>query len=266
MARIYLNKALNSLIPSIQETVSRAYEIEVPPCKEDWISLSPYNLLAQIFARIATRVMVGPELGAEGGRWLTLAREYITAVCKAPGIVRHKYNPWLRWVAKYREPEVKNVLRLGREGADILKPVLDARRAELLQGDKKKKAGEQHDDAIQWFLEEYNALGKELTPDTLARGIYVIMTAAVDSTSSTALWMFFDLVEHPEALAEIREEIEKVTDGQDVRTFNWTRQTLGELKVLDSFMRESFRVHSLTHSKLNIHLSLPLHKETEKVC
>ncbi|KAK3291049.1 cytochrome P450 [Chaetomium fimeti] len=246
IARMDLNKALNKLIQPMQEVVAKAYDKEMPACS-DWTSINPYHLIAQNFARIATRVMVGPELCE--GRWLTLSRDYINSVTKAPGVVRHKYHPWLRWVAKYVEPSVHAVLKYRREGAELLRPVLEARIAELdstaprtLGG--KERHERQHEDAIQWLLEEFRARGKKPTPDAVAQSIYVIMTAAIDSTSSTALWMLFDLLDHPDAMAEIREEILRVSGGS--ADFAWTRQALGELRVLDSFMRESLRVHSFT--------------------
>jgi cytochrome P450 len=215
----------------------------------DWTSINPYHLIAQNFARIATRVMVGPELCE--GRWLTLSRDYINSVTRAPGVVRHKYPAWLRWVAKYIEPTVKAVLKYRREGAELLRPVLEARIAELdntapQNGGGKERHERQHEDAIQWLIEEFRSRGKTPTPDAVAQSIYVIMTAAIDSTSSTALWMLFDLLEHPDARAEIREEILRVSGGSP--DFAWTRQALGELRVLDSFMRESLRVHSFTQS------------------
>lgn len=255
----------------MQEVVAKAYDKEMPPCSGkyiscrrlsvfasptadtaqpiDWKSINPYHLLAQNFARIATRVMVGPELCE--GRWLTLSRDYINSVTKAPGVVRHKYPAWLRWVAKYVEPSVHAVLKYRREGAELLRPVLEARIAELDNAAPQTAGGKErherkHEDAIQWLLEEFRARGKKPTPDDIAQSIFVIMTAAIDSTSSTALWMLFDLLDHPDALAEIREEILRVSGGS--ADFAWTRQALGELRVLDSFMRESLRVHSFTQS------------------
>ncbi|KAH6855907.1 cytochrome P450 [Chaetomium sp. MPI-CAGE-AT-0009] len=246
IARMDLNKALNKLIQPMQEVVAKAYDKEMPPCS-DWTLINPHHLIAQNFARIATRVLLGPELCE--GRWLTLSRDYINSVIRAPGVVRHKYPSWLRWVAKYIEPSVHAVLKYRREGAELLRPVLEARIAELDNTAPQTVGGKErherkHEDAIQWLLEEFRARGKKLTPDTLAQSIYVIMTAAVDSTSSTALWMLFDLLDHPDAMAEIRDEILRVSGGS--ADFVWTRQALGELRVLDSFMRESLRVHSFT--------------------
>lgn len=216
----------------------------MPPCPQDLISLNPYPLLAQIFARVAAFVLVGPELSQDSGRWLSLSRDYVDAVTKAPVVVRQKYHPLLRWTAKYFDHSVKTVLKYRAEGAELLRPTLEKRTAELDRG----QAGGHHD-AVQWLIEEFRANQKKLTPDTLAQALFVIMTAAIDSTSATALWMVFDLLQNPDALTEIREEICRVKDSSqkpDEKEFAWTRQSLGELRVLDSFMRESLRMHSFT--------------------
>ncbi|KXX79930.1 Ent-kaurene oxidase [Madurella mycetomatis] len=134
----------DGIIQPIQDEVTNAFNKEMPPCP-GWTSINPYHLIAQSFARIATRVLVGPELCE--GRWLTLSRDYINSANKAPGVVRHKYPPWLRWVAKYIEPSVHN-------GAELFRPVLEARIAELdnappqAAGRKERSASRLHEDAI----------------------------------------------------------------------------------------------------------------------
>lgn len=48
----------------------------------------------------------------------------------------------------------------------------------------------------------------------------------------------------PETLTEIQEEIKQVQSK--LPGGRWTRKALGDLRILDSFMRESARVHALT--------------------
>ncbi|KAM7212881.1 Ent-kaurene oxidase [Rhypophila decipiens] len=246
VTRLDLNKALGNLIYPIQNIIAEAINQEMPRVdNKNWTSLGPPQpFLAQVFARVAAHVLVGPELAK--GRWPSLSRDYVNSVTKAPGVVRHKYHPYSRWVAKYFEPSVKTVVKYRREAAELLKPTLISRTAELHQH---KETRTNHQDAIQWLIETFHSRGKTLTPDTLAQSIFGIMTAAIDSTSATATWMFYDLLQHPEAISDIRAEIEAV-QKQHVddpgESFIWTRQTLSELRVLDSFLRESLRLHSFT--------------------
>jgi cytochrome P450 len=87
-----------------------------------------------------------------------------------------------------------------------------------------------------------------LDQDLLLQEIIVIMFASIHSTSGTALAVLFDMIDHPESLGEIRQEIESVRRAHP----NWTRQSSGELWILDSFMRETARVHALTQCKQNL--------------
>ncbi|KAM7189906.1 Ent-kaurene oxidase [Rhypophila sp. PSN 637] len=249
VTRLDLNKALGNLIYPIQNIIAEAINQEMPQFDDkDWKSLGPPQpFLAQVFARVAAHVLVGPELAR--GRWPSLSRDYVNSVTKAPGVVRHKYHPYFRWVAKYFEPSVKTVLKYRREAAELLKPTLIARTAELQHGESRTT----HQDAIQWLIETFQSRGKTLTPDTLAQSIFGIMTAAIDSTSATATWMLYDLLQNPDAFSDIREEIIAVQkrhiddpSSPKSESFIWTRQTLSELRVLDSFLRESLRLHSFT--------------------
>ncbi|KAK4215162.1 Ent-kaurene oxidase [Rhypophila decipiens] len=240
-----------NLIHPIQNIIAEAISQEMPQAdNNNWNSLGlPQPFLAQVFARVAAHVLVGPELAK--GRWPSLSRDYVNSVTKAPGVVRHKYHPYFRWVAKYLEPSVKTVLKYRREAAELLKPTLVARTAEPQQEETRTT----HQDAIQWLIETFQSRGKTLTPDTLAQSIFGIMTAAIDSTSATATWMLYDLLQHPDAFSDIREEIQAVQkrhidddpgSSKQSESFIWTRQTLSELRVLDSFLRESLRLHSFT--------------------
>jgi cytochrome P450 len=107
---------------------------------------------------------------------------------------------------------------------------------------------------VQWLLDAHSSYGKNLTPDQLAQDLFVIMTASIHSTSGTALCILYDIMNHPEAVDEIREEIVRVQAAHPV----WTRQALGELRVLDSFMRESSRMHALTQCKCSQYPQIPI--------
>ncbi|KAI1185708.1 cytochrome P450 [Nemania serpens] len=99
---------------------------------------------------------------------------------------------------------------------------------------------------LYWFSRYGNAglrtMGKVLTADKLAQDLFVMMTASIHSTSGAGLCIIFDMLAHPDALLEIQEEISRVQAANPI----WTRKALGELCVLDSFMRESARFHART--------------------
>lgn len=88
--------------------------------------------------------------------------------------------------------------------------------------------------------------GKKLSADELVQNVFIIMVASIHSTAMIALSILFDLLDHPESVREIRAEIARVKSDQLPSSGAWTRQGLAELRVLESFMRETLRVHSFT--------------------
>jgi cytochrome P450 len=120
----------------------------------------------------------------------------------------------------------------------------------------KRTGCKKYEDAVQWLLDAHAARGKDVDPVQITRDIFIIMTASIHSTSGAGLCVILDMMEHPEAVQEIKEEIARVTSANPT----WTRQALSELRLLDSFMRESARVHSLTQCR-----RLPVHVYVQRL-
>lgn len=200
--------------------------------------------------------MVGPEL-CKG--WPAISLQYLSTVLKAPGAVRQNYHPLLYWSAKYFSPEVKDVMKVRRRAAEFVRPVLEARQAASRKAESGGANGtaEKHDDFIQWLMDEHRARGKEVTPDELVQNIFITMVASMHGTSSIGYSVLLDLLAHPDALAEIREEISRVRRDELQGQQMWTRHALGELRLLDSFMRETHRTHPFTEATMQRTVVVP---------
>lgn len=208
--------------------------------------MHPYPLILKVFASMSALVMVGPELGGLDSEWQSLSMGYVAAALTGPGQVRNKYPTWLYWLSRYTNDAIKTMYRHRCRAGELLAPVLQARidaTEELkAQGIKPRQGQRKFEDGVQWLYDAHAARGKKLTPDQLTQDLFVIMTASIHSTTGAGLAMLFDMIEHPDEVAEIRNEIAEVQS----RHPTWTRQALGELRILDSFMRESSRLHALT--------------------
>ena len=91
-------------------------------------------------------------------------------------------------------------------------------------------------DSLQWVIDAApNEL--ERKPERLVYRLLHINVAAVHTTSVTFLNCMFDLALHPEIHMELRHEI-----MESIAMHGWTKQTLQNLKKLDSFMLESQRL------------------------
>ncbi|KAK7728817.1 hypothetical protein SLS63_006425 [Diaporthe eres] len=91
-------------------------------------------------------------------------------------------------------------------------------------------------------MDSYRAGGKTFTTEETVQNIFIVVFAYMHGTSFVALQALFSLLGTPGALAEIREEIDRVSKRELGQSPVWTRQALGELRVLDSFMKETLRM------------------------
>lgn len=200
----------------------------------------------KIFASMSACVMVGPELGGIESEWQGLSMAYVEAALTAPAYIKTKYPKSLYFLSRYINGGVKAMWKYRYRARVLLDPVLQARinaTNELKNiSEKTQKGRRKYEDGVQWLYDAHTARGKTLTPDQLSQDLFVIMTASIHSTSGAGLAMLFDMLEHPEVLEDIRQEIVQAQRVHQV----WTRQALGELRLLDSFMRESARYHALT--------------------
>lgn len=222
----------------------------------DWTPVHIYPTILQLFAHMSARVMVGSELC---GGWPAISLEYLSVVLKAPGAIRQKYHTWFYWSAKYFSPEVKNVMKVRRKAAEFVRPVLEARHAAFRKAESGGQGGalEKHDDFIQWLMDEHRARGKEVTPDELVQNIFITMVASMHGTSSIAYSVLLDLLAHPDACADIKDEINSVKRDELHGGEVWSRHALGELRLLDSFMRETHRLHPFTEATMQRTVVVP---------
>ncbi|KAK7757857.1 hypothetical protein SLS62_000235 [Diatrype stigma] len=231
MVRLKVNRALKDLVEPLHDECLFAWNKVVPACP-DWTPVTLYPILTQLFARIAARVMVGPEL-CRNDEWLGLALSYTEVSMKAIRGVRARFPPALRFLAQYLDSNTQAVLRLRRRAAEMLSPYLETRRSDSDRG--------QSEDALQWLLDTYESRKKTLSPDQLAQDEFILNVASISSSAAVALSIIYDMIDHPDTLQEIRDEISRVHKEHHA----WTRASLNSLLLLDSFMKESLRVHTL---------------------
>ena len=124
----------------------------------------------------------------------------------------------------------------------VLEPLIAKRRkdraASVLNRDSK------FDNLLQ-FMDDA-AIGAEARPDKLAGRTLILTLASSHTTSMAACQALFQMCEYPEYLPELREEVRTVVEEDG----GWRKTTLTKLRKLDSFIRESQRVHPPSLRKL----------------
>ncbi|CAH0054729.1 unnamed protein product [Clonostachys solani] len=240
---------VDDLIRPLEDACKDGFGKEMPECQE-WTTVVPFNPLMRVFVRMASLMLVGPDLRDE---WADFSFEYLGAMTRATRTVRASYRPYTRWLAQYMDPDVRALIKARRKAGQILGPAHEDRLAQLeaTDGDgssrQRRLDPDRHRDALQWFTEDYKSRGVKPTPDQIAQNLLNLSVASTSQDGLVALWSLFDLIDHPDALKAIRDEISRVQS----RHSSWTRQALNELEIMDSFMAETIRIHSFTQTSVN---------------
>lgn len=117
----------------------------------------------------------------------------------------------------------------------VLEPLIAKRRKEDAAGTLFRD--DKFDNLLQFMSDA--AKGVDAQPDKLAGRTLILTLAASHTTSMAACQALFQMCEHPEYLSELREEVRSVVEEDH----GWRKTTLTKLRKLDSFVKESQRVH-----------------------
>jgi len=203
--------------------------------------VTPYPIFAFAVARLSARVIGAPELG-KNDEWLGICLSFTQKSMEAAHALRASWPPYTRWAARWFSPAVKIVLADRKRATEIITPVLEVRRqASKLPLEKRPR----FNDGVQWLMEHYDAQNRKLTPEILTEHELFLAVASIHSSSSITLSILYDLLDekHVDAKKEILDEIEAVSKEYP----SWTRPAVAKLLKLDSFMKESQRLHFMGH-------------------
>lgn len=188
---------------------------------------------AYAISKITSRALACAEL-AQNEEWINMNIATTMMTHQAAQEIRVKYTPRWRWLARWREPAARAVLANKKRAAELVAPILQQRQTSSAAEDTKS-------DGIQWLLNIAGKRGKkavDLADEELFLGI-----ASIHSTSASVLSILYDLADYPDATREIMAEVEEVRSR--LKNGIWTKTALMELGKLDSFMKESQRLHPL---------------------
>jgi cytochrome P450 len=129
-------------------------------------------------------------------------------------------SPWGRFVENKRE------LRA------ILFEEVEARRAAGAAGGK---------DILSLLLEAKDEQERPMTDSQLHDEMFTLLMAGHETTATALAWVFFRLLQSPEVLSRVREEIGAVTGGAPVEPAHLSR-----LVYLDAVINETARLHPVS--------------------
>ena len=232
VVRIKLTQSLGLITEDlVEETTAAVHDIFGE--NGEWHETLVKQNILDLVARLSSRVFLGKPL-CRNKRWLEIAKGYTVNAFLSARILRmlpSLVRPFVHWVL----PPYIKLRRDTRDAEKLIMPEVEMRKeraAKALEaGQKPPKTA----DTIGWMYE----IAKERAEQKNYVAAQLSLTlAAIHTTSEAMTQALLDLCEHPEMIQPIRDEVIQVI-GEE----GWSKQALYKLRLLDSFLKESQRIH-----------------------
>ncbi len=186
---------------------------------------------------LSSRIFLGDEL-CRNKLWLDTTSQY--AINSMHAVKRLRLYPkFSRRFVHWFLPECQLIRRLLNEARVIIQEVLDRRRAEKIAAAKEGRPIPRSNDAIEWAEEE----SKNDPYDPAVYQIGLSM-AAIHTTSDLLNQTLHNLVQRPELINDLREEMIEVLQNEGL-----TKTALFNLKLMDSVLKETQRLKPIKMSE-----------------
>ncbi|EAU30428.1 conserved hypothetical protein [Aspergillus terreus NIH2624] len=242
------------ILPRTMQELQHAFDVEVPPCSDGWVSINLYTVILRLVARVASSVVFSDET-CRNETWINTMISYSDNL--GPTIVFLRPTPdFLRPLVSRLIPSVnrlKQQLRWVQE--ELIVPAVTARRA----AQAANPDGPKPDDFLQWMM-DVAANDIDRDPRNIAQSLLIVTAVGMMHTSTMLIThALYDILSHPECFDPLRQEI------KDTLPQGWINATVAAFAAqekLDSVLRESLRLNppaeeeslDATHRKGEVHL------------
>ncbi|KAI1103090.1 ent-kaurene oxidase [Jackrogersella minutella] len=221
---------LARMTPQLKEELEYIIATEFPEC-EEWTPFKIQPFMIRTVARLSGRVFVGPALNRVE-EWMDVSINF--AVTAFIAVIKLQvFPPWMRPAAQCLISELRTIRRDLDKARAMLAPVV----AERIR-DAETPGYEPPDDFVQWLLD---ALPEHQKTDYYIQGkMQLLLSAAsIHTTSNLTTDCIYDLAVHQDMQEILREEAREVFEDEE----SWGKKdSMGRLKKLDSFIKESQRL------------------------
>ncbi|KAH6714225.1 cytochrome P450 [Leptodontidium sp. MPI-SDFR-AT-0119] len=236
-SKTVLTKNIGKVLPGMIEELDFVLpqQFESYP---DWTPIEPHSKFTPLISSLTARVFIGPTL-CRLPSWLQTIESYSKDVFIASSILKI-FPPFSRSVLKNFIPQIWNIRRHNRAAAKIVEEAVK---------DALNQNGEESESDFENSKYTTHSIW-ELLPDDLkrdydfqGRGQLGLAAASIHTTSRLLTHVVYSLAQYPEYALILRKEIEEIKSGVGDDA-EWTVETLGRLKKLDSFMKETMRMYA----------------------
>ncbi|KAI0525582.1 cytochrome P450 [Xylaria bambusicola] len=223
---------LQRMVPTLKEELQFILDTEFPVC-EDWTPFRIQPFMVRAVSRLSGRVFVGSTL-SRSEEWLQVSVSFAVTAFIAVTKLQF-FPPWMRPVAQYFVSELKTIRKDLAKAQTMLQPLIEERLSYADGSDQEKP-----DDFIQWLSD---ALPEEEKRNYFiqAKMQLLLSASSIHTTSNLTTDCIYDLAVHQDMQDILRDEVAEAFAEDDA----WERKdTIGRLKKMDSFIKESQRLSS----------------------
>ncbi|KAJ7620650.1 cytochrome P450 [Mycena polygramma] len=230
VVRSKLTRNLGKCFPDLHDEIICAFDEILALDGTGWKLVTVLPTIMTVVARTTNRQFVGLPI-CRNQEYLDLVLQYTFDVAfraQMISLLPAILQPILGPLISARNKSI-------RKGMKHLRPLIEYRIAQAKQygSDWPNKPN----DYLSWLLESVNRPEAQTVPDLVSR-LLAMNLAGIHTASSVFTHALFDLTAQPRYMTALREEAEKV-----ISELGWTKAAVNKMHKIDSFLRESQRMH-----------------------
>ncbi|OHW97458.1 cytochrome p450 [Colletotrichum incanum] len=230
--RTRLTQFLSKLTAPVSDETTLALTDTFGEDKE-WQTIVIKEDMLKVVARVSTRVFGGEKL-CRNQDWLKITSEYARTSFLASELLRI-FPKSLRSFVHQINPLSRKLQAQVKEAREIINPIVAERRKEKKAALDRGEEEPEYNDCLEWCEESSDDANSD--PAMMQLGLSF---AALHTTSDLITQIMLDLAKYPDYFEPLRKEITDV-----IRTDGWSRMGLYKMRLLDSFCKETQRLHPL---------------------
>lgn len=191
-----------------------------------------HSVLLKNVARVSSRVFLGDQL-CRDPELLRITTSYTHALTMTVG----KLNAWpalLRPIVQRFLPHTNELQQAVKDARKLIGGLIKERESLRTKGETPE-----YSDVLEWLPQI--AKGRKYDPALVQLALSFV---AIHTTADVVGQLLFDLLEHPEYIQPLRDEIISV-----LKEGGWKKNSLYNMKLLDSVLKESLRIRPINQSK-----------------
>ncbi|KAF4950622.1 hypothetical protein FSARC_13127 [Fusarium sarcochroum] len=198
----------------------------------DWKEIHIKPAIADIVARISSRIQLGEEL-CRNDEWLRITKTYTATFYTATTNLRAFPNA-IRFLVHWFQPDCQK-LRLELEKARrIIQPLINQRRKLRQKAVEAGQSSPLFNDSIDWADQQAAIAGSQFDPVVFQLTLSLL---SIHTTYDLLQQTMIELVCHPRYIEEIRQEVVQILISE-----GWKKTSLAKMKLLDSAIKEAQRL------------------------